>query len=221
LRTGREPSARARSSLERAAASPSDAESLATFLRVGAKGKSAVDLGRDLIEQFGSRTGRLSKVFPPCDSEFFNRIDPSRTVSPRKADVRHLHRAGETNRHGVWCGRLGRPITACCIDPVGLTPRVDHADVIQITFTHPAVRVVAEERTAFRQPARRPTLRTVPLPRVRIRKDGRGRRDIPLSIAARHGPCHGSENSRPLVHLCARACAAASSRYQCDACRER
>ena len=40
--------------LERGAASLSDAELLAIFLRVGTKGRSAVDLGRDLVTQFGS-----------------------------------------------------------------------------------------------------------------------------------------------------------------------
>ena len=43
--------------LERGAGSLSDAELLAIFLRVGAKGKTAVDLGRDLIERFGSLNG--------------------------------------------------------------------------------------------------------------------------------------------------------------------
>jgi len=40
--------------LERGAESLSDAELLAIFLRVGVKGRSAVDLGRDLIARFGS-----------------------------------------------------------------------------------------------------------------------------------------------------------------------
>ena len=35
----------------------SDAELLAVFLRVGVSGKSAVDLGRDLLQHFGSLTG--------------------------------------------------------------------------------------------------------------------------------------------------------------------
>ncbi|MES2072498.1 MAG: DNA repair protein RadC [Pseudomonadota bacterium] len=35
----------------------SDAELLAVFLRVGVKGKSAVDLGRDMISRFGSLSG--------------------------------------------------------------------------------------------------------------------------------------------------------------------
>ncbi len=43
--------------LARGAGSLSDAELLAIFLRVGVKGKTAVDLGRDLIEQFGSLNG--------------------------------------------------------------------------------------------------------------------------------------------------------------------
>jgi len=38
----------------------SDAELLAVFLRVGVSGKSAVDLGRDLLQRFGSLTGIFS-----------------------------------------------------------------------------------------------------------------------------------------------------------------
>lgn len=39
------------------AAALSDAELIAVFLRIGVKGKSAVDLGRDMISQFGSLKG--------------------------------------------------------------------------------------------------------------------------------------------------------------------
>jgi DNA repair protein RadC len=39
--------------LQKGAAALTDAELLAIFLRVGVKGKSAVDLGRDLMQQFG------------------------------------------------------------------------------------------------------------------------------------------------------------------------
>lgn len=39
------------------AAALSDAELLAVFLRIGVKGKSAVDLGRDMLSQFGSLNG--------------------------------------------------------------------------------------------------------------------------------------------------------------------
>jgi DNA repair protein RadC len=42
--------------LERGAHSLSDAELLAIFLRVGGRGRSAVDLGRELIGRFGSLT---------------------------------------------------------------------------------------------------------------------------------------------------------------------
>lgn len=42
--------------LARGASALSDAELLALFLRVGVRGKSAVDLARDLIERFGSLT---------------------------------------------------------------------------------------------------------------------------------------------------------------------
>jgi DNA repair protein RadC len=38
----------------------SDAELLAVFLRVGVTGKSAVDLGRDMVERFGSLNGLFS-----------------------------------------------------------------------------------------------------------------------------------------------------------------
>ena len=40
--------------IERGAAALSDAELLAIFLRVGVRGKSAVDLARDLIDHFGT-----------------------------------------------------------------------------------------------------------------------------------------------------------------------
>ena len=43
--------------LKNGAASLSDAELLAIFLRTGMAGKSAVDLARDLIKRFGSLTG--------------------------------------------------------------------------------------------------------------------------------------------------------------------
>lgn len=42
------------------AAALSDAELLAVFLRIGVKGKSAVDLGRDMLGQFGSLTTLFS-----------------------------------------------------------------------------------------------------------------------------------------------------------------
>ena len=42
--------------LQRGAASLSDAELLALFLRVGMRGRSAVDLARDLLQHFGSVT---------------------------------------------------------------------------------------------------------------------------------------------------------------------
>jgi len=42
------------------AAALSDAELLAVFLRVGVTGKSAVDLGRDMVSRFGSLNGLFS-----------------------------------------------------------------------------------------------------------------------------------------------------------------
>lgn len=52
--------------LARGAAALSDAELLALFLRVGVRGKSAVDLGRDLIGHFGS----LQRLFAADLPEF-------------------------------------------------------------------------------------------------------------------------------------------------------
>jgi DNA repair protein RadC len=52
--------------LAQGAAALSDAELLAIFLRVGMKGKSAVDLARDLIQRFGS----LTRLFAANQDEF-------------------------------------------------------------------------------------------------------------------------------------------------------
>jgi len=52
--------------LARGAASLSDAELLAIFLRVGSRGRSAVDLARDLIGRFGS----LNDLFAAGRNEF-------------------------------------------------------------------------------------------------------------------------------------------------------
>jgi DNA repair protein RadC len=52
--------------LLRGAASLSDAELLAIFLRTGMKGKSAVDLARELLSRFGS----LTQLFAASESDF-------------------------------------------------------------------------------------------------------------------------------------------------------
>ncbi|MFZ4535364.1 RadC family protein [Propionivibrio sp.] len=52
--------------LAQGAAALSDAELLAIFLRVGVKGKSAVDLARDLIQRFSS----LNQLFAASQNEF-------------------------------------------------------------------------------------------------------------------------------------------------------
>lgn len=52
--------------LTQGAAALSDAELLAIFLRVGVKGKSAVDLARDLINRFGS----LNRLFSATQADF-------------------------------------------------------------------------------------------------------------------------------------------------------
>jgi DNA repair protein RadC len=52
--------------LQRGAASLSDAELLAIFLRTGVVGKSAVDLARELLTRFGS----LTQLFAASEGEF-------------------------------------------------------------------------------------------------------------------------------------------------------
>jgi len=52
--------------LQRGASSLSDAELLAIFLRTGVKGKSAVDLARDLLSRFGN----LTKLFTAGEKDF-------------------------------------------------------------------------------------------------------------------------------------------------------
>ncbi|MBI4939062.1 MAG: DNA repair protein RadC [Nitrosomonadales bacterium] len=52
--------------LQRGASALSDAELLAIFLRTGVKGKSAVDLAREMLAQFGS----LTRLFAARSKEF-------------------------------------------------------------------------------------------------------------------------------------------------------
>jgi DNA repair protein RadC len=52
--------------LQRGASSLSDAELLAIFLRIGVKGKSAVDLARELITKFGD----LTRLIAASEQEF-------------------------------------------------------------------------------------------------------------------------------------------------------
>ncbi|MES2933425.1 MAG: DNA repair protein RadC, partial [Pseudomonadota bacterium] len=54
----------------------SDPELLAVFLRVGVKGKSAVDLGRDMVGHFGSLNGLFSAKLPEFSS--INGLGPAK-----------------------------------------------------------------------------------------------------------------------------------------------
>jgi DNA repair protein RadC len=58
------------------AQSLSDAELLAVFLRVGVSGKSAVDLGRDMIRRFGSLGGLFSATL--TDFSEINGLGPAK-----------------------------------------------------------------------------------------------------------------------------------------------
>ena len=62
--------------LEKGAAALSDAELLAIFLRVGVKGKSAVDLARDLLGRFGS-LARLCHA-PECEFSGIHGMGPAK-----------------------------------------------------------------------------------------------------------------------------------------------
>ncbi|MEA5097085.1 MAG: DNA repair protein RadC [Burkholderiaceae bacterium] len=64
--------------LKQGAAALSDAELLAIFLRVGVKGKSAVDLGREMLGHFGS----LNRLFSASLAEFsaINGVGPAKYV---------------------------------------------------------------------------------------------------------------------------------------------
>ncbi len=77
----------------------SDSELLAVFLRVGVKGKSAVDLGRDMIGHFGS----LNKLFTATLSDFstINGLGPAK-FAQLQAVLELARRAlGEELRAGV------------------------------------------------------------------------------------------------------------------------
>src|SRR5213082_2959304 len=54
----------------------SDAELLAVFLRVGVTGKSAVDLGRDMVGHFGSLNGLFSATL--ADFSVLNGLGPAK-----------------------------------------------------------------------------------------------------------------------------------------------
>jgi DNA repair protein RadC len=58
------------------AAALSDAELLAVFLRVGVTGKSAVDLGRDMVSHFGSLNGLFSASLR--DFSLINGLGPAK-----------------------------------------------------------------------------------------------------------------------------------------------
>ena len=62
--------------LERGASSLSDAELLAIFLRTGVSGRSAVDLARHLLNQFGSLRALLEANLTAFSSELLTSIFP-------------------------------------------------------------------------------------------------------------------------------------------------
>ena len=73
------------------AAALSDAELLAVFLRIGVKGKSAVDLGRDMLNHFGS----LTSLFAASLTDF------SRVHGLGSAKYAQLHAALELAQRAI------------------------------------------------------------------------------------------------------------------------
>ncbi len=77
----------------------SDSELLAVFLRVGVKGKSAVDLGRDMIGHFGS----LNKLFTATLADFstINGLGPAKFAQLQAVLELAKRALGEELRAGI------------------------------------------------------------------------------------------------------------------------
>jgi hypothetical protein len=120
--------------LAQGAASLSDAELLAIFLRVGSKGRSAVDLARELIGGFGG----LTRLFAASQARFFGDARHGarqvRTVAGGPGDGaagarrgaqgagRHLRFAGRRSRLPAAASR--RPAARGLSWPCGWTRRI-------------------------------------------------------------------------------------------------
>lgn len=82
----------------------SDAELLAVFLRVGVTGKSAVELGRDMVQRFGSLTGLFGASLADfCD---VNGLGPAKYAQLQAVMELARRAIAEQMRHGV---RLDSP----------------------------------------------------------------------------------------------------------------
>ena len=85
--------------LAHGAACLSDAELLAIFLRVGSRGKSAVDLGRDLISRFGGLKRRLAAG--KCDLSAVPGMGPAKYVQLQAVLEMARRALGEELRQGT------------------------------------------------------------------------------------------------------------------------
>ncbi len=83
--------------LERGAAALSDAELLAIFLRVGTRGRNAIDLGRDLITHFGSLAALLGA--DPAKDAAIPGIGPAKWAQLKAAVELGRRALAETARH--------------------------------------------------------------------------------------------------------------------------
>lgn len=83
--------------LERGAAALSDAELLAIFLRVGTRGRSAIDLGRELIEHFGSLAALLGA--DPDQDIAIPGVGPAKWAQLKAAVELGRRTLAETARH--------------------------------------------------------------------------------------------------------------------------
>ena len=83
----------------------SDAELLAIFLRVGVKGKSAVDLARDLIGNFGS----LNRLFAASQADFsaIHGMGPAKYIQLQAVLEMARRTLGEEMRQGTFFSSPG------------------------------------------------------------------------------------------------------------------
>ncbi len=84
--------------LQRGATALSDAELLAIFLRVGVRGKNAVDLARDLLRHFGG----LTRLFNAAQAEFnaFPGMGPAKYAQLQAVLEMSRRALGEAMRQG-------------------------------------------------------------------------------------------------------------------------
>lgn len=128
--------------LSRGAAALSDAELLAIFLRTGIKGRSAVDLARDLLGEFGG----LRKLLEASQTEFCRAPGLGTAKYVQLQAVLELSR-----RHLEETLKRGSALTSVADTRRYLTTRMRHQphEVFAVLFLDSRHRVVAFEELFF------------------------------------------------------------------------